>query len=81
MQLRERQERVEKVLSLFKATKIGPFAEESTQVKGIINAAGSLARDTSETDAGISSRFVFQTNVRKKNSLFAELVAMHDSRR
>jgi hypothetical protein len=81
MQLRERQERVEKVLSLFKATKIGPFAEESTQVKGIINAAGSLARDTSETDAGISSRFVFQTNVRKKDSLFAELVAMHDSRR
>jgi hypothetical protein len=75
MRLRERQEKVEKVLSLFKATKTGPFAEESTRVKGIIDVAGSLARDSSEADSGISSRFVFQTTVRKKDSLFAELVA------
>jgi len=40
MQLRERQEKVERVLSLFKASKVGPFAEESTQVKGVINVAG-----------------------------------------
>ncbi|TVU07581.1 hypothetical protein EJB05_40943, partial [Eragrostis curvula] len=77
MQLRERQEKVEKVLSLFKATKSGPFAEESTRVKGVINVAGSLARDSSEADSGISSRFVFQTTVRRKDSLFAELVADH----
>ncbi|KAJ1283115.1 hypothetical protein BS78_03G104000 [Paspalum vaginatum] len=75
MQLRERQDKVEKVLTLFKATKVGPFAEESTRVKGVINVAGSLARDSSEVESGISSRFLFQTTVRKKDSLFAELVA------
>ncbi|GJM97416.1 hypothetical protein PR202_ga14341 [Eleusine coracana subsp. coracana] len=77
MQLRERQEKVEKVISLFKATKTGPFAEESTRVKGVISATGSLTRDGSEADSGISSQFVFQTTVRKKDSLFAELVADH----
>ncbi|WVZ78461.1 hypothetical protein U9M48_026167 [Paspalum notatum var. saurae] len=74
MQLRERQDKVEKVLTLFKATKVGPFAEESTRVKGVINVAGSLARDSTEVESGISSRFLFQTTVRKKDSLFAELV-------
>ncbi|KAL6873936.1 hypothetical protein ACP4OV_014018 [Aristida adscensionis] len=77
MQLRERQEKVERVLSLYKATKSGPFAEESTRVKGVINAAGSISRDGSETDSGISSRFVFQTTVRKKDSLIAELATNH----
>ncbi|XP_062234059.1 protein FREE1-like isoform X2 [Phragmites australis] len=77
MQLRERQEKVERVLSLYKATKGGPFAEESTLVKGIINVAGSLARDSSESYSGISSRFVFETTIHKKDSLFAELVADH----
>jgi len=77
MQLRERQEKVERVLSLFKASKVGPFAEESTQLKGVINVAGSLSRESSEAESGISSRFVFQTTVRKKDSLFAELVTDH----
>jgi len=77
MQLRERQEKVERVLSLFKASKVGPFAEESTQVKGVINVAGSLSRDSSEAESGISSQFVFQTTVRKKDYLFAELISDH----
>ncbi|KAL6603326.1 hypothetical protein ACP70R_043687 [Stipagrostis hirtigluma subsp. patula] len=77
MQLRERQEKVERVLSLWKTSKSGPFAEESTRVKGVINVTGSLTRDSSDADSGISSRFVFQTTVRKKDSLFAELVTDH----
>ncbi|XP_062229881.1 protein FREE1-like [Phragmites australis] len=77
MHLRERQAKVERVLSLYKATKGGPFAEESTRVKGVINVAGSLTIDSSESDSGISSRFVFETTVRDKDSLFAELVADH----
>lgn len=77
MQLRERQEKVERVISLFKATKVGPFAEESTRVKGVINVAGSLPRDISEAESGISSRFVFEAPVRKKDSLFAELSTDH----
>uniref|UniRef100_A0A0E0LFS7 FYVE-type domain-containing protein n=1 Tax=Oryza punctata TaxID=4537 RepID=A0A0E0LFS7_ORYPU len=85
MQLREKQEKIERVLTLFKASKSGPFAEESTRVKGIINVAGSLSSknkkdsgpDSSETNSGISSQFVFQTNVRKKDSLLAELVTDH----
>jgi hypothetical protein len=87
MQLREKQEKIERVLTLFKASKSGPFAEESTRVKGIITVAGSLSSknkkdsgpDSSETNSGISSQFVFQTNVRKKDSLLAELVTDHRS--
>jgi len=77
MQLRERQEKVERVISLFKATKVGPFAEESTRVKGVVNVAGSLPRDISEAESCISSRFVFEAPVRKKDSLFAELSTEH----
>jgi hypothetical protein len=86
MQLRERQEKVEKVLTLFKSSKIGPFAEESTRVKGLVNFSGALALkskqatapDTSEANPGISSQFAFHTTVRKKDSLVAELAT--DSR-
>lgn len=85
MQLRERQEKVERVLTLYKSSKSGPFAEEGTRVKGIINVAGALAlrnkkgtaSDSSEANSGISSQFVFQTNVRKKDSLLAELATDH----
>lgn len=86
MQLRDRQEKVEKVLTLFKVSKIGPFAEESTQVKGLINFAGALALsskegaepDCSGANSGISSQFAFRTSVRKKDSILAELAT--DSR-
>ncbi|KAF0902150.1 hypothetical protein E2562_014402 [Oryza meyeriana var. granulata] len=85
MQLREKQEKIERVLAMYKLSKSGPFAEESTRVKGIINVAGSLssknkkdsAPENSETNSGISSQFVFQTTVRKKDSLLAELVTDH----
>jgi hypothetical protein len=86
MQLRERQEKVEKVLTLFKSSKIGPFAEESTRVKGLVSFAGALslrnkeraAPDTAGANPGISSQFAFHTTVRKKDSLVAELAT--DSR-
>uniref|UniRef100_A0ACD5ZH90 Uncharacterized protein n=1 Tax=Avena sativa TaxID=4498 RepID=A0ACD5ZH90_AVESA len=86
MQLRERQEKVEKVLTLFKSSKIGPFAEETTRVKGLVNFTGTLAlrkkehaaEDTSGANSGISSQFAFHTTVRKKDSLVAELAT--DSR-
>uniref|UniRef100_A0A0D9WU87 Uncharacterized protein n=1 Tax=Leersia perrieri TaxID=77586 RepID=A0A0D9WU87_9ORYZ len=85
MQLREKQEKIERVLTLFKTSKSGPFAEESTRVKGIINVAGSLSSKDKknsvpgnlETSSGVSSQFVFQTSVRKKDSLLAELVTDH----
>uniref|UniRef100_N1QT30 Lateral signaling target 2-like protein n=2 Tax=Aegilops tauschii TaxID=37682 RepID=N1QT30_AEGTA len=86
MQLRDRQEKVEKVLTLFKSHKVGPFAEESTRVKGLINFTGALALNSkegvepysSEANSGISSQFAFRTSVRKKDSLLAELAT--DSR-
>ncbi|KAM3298220.1 hypothetical protein ACQJBY_039933 [Aegilops geniculata] len=86
MQLRDRQEKVEKVLTLFKSHKIGPFAEEGTRVKGLINFAGALALsskegaepDSSGANSGISSQFAFRTSVRKKDTLLAELAT--DSR-
>ncbi|VAI93805.1 unnamed protein product [Triticum turgidum subsp. durum] len=86
MQLRDRQEKVEKVLTLFKSHKTGPFAEESTRVKGLINFAGALALSSKEgaepdgsgANSGISSQFAFRTSVRNKDSLLAELAT--DSR-
>ncbi|KQK16680.1 uncharacterized protein LOC100845059 isoform X2 [Brachypodium distachyon] len=86
MQLRERQEKVERVLTLFKTSKSGPFAEETTRVKGLINFSGALALkgkedvapDSSGATSGISSQFAFKTTVRKKDSLLAELTT--DSR-
>ena len=86
MQLRDRQEKVEKVLTLFKSHKTGPFAEESTRVKGLVNFAGALALSSKEgaepdgsgANSGISSQFAFRTSVRNKDSLLAELAT--DSR-
>uniref|UniRef100_J3MHR0 FYVE-type domain-containing protein n=1 Tax=Oryza brachyantha TaxID=4533 RepID=J3MHR0_ORYBR len=85
MQLREKQEKIERVLMSYKLSKSGPFAEESTRLKGVINVAGSLssknkkdsAPENSETNSGISSQFLFQTNVRKKDSLLVELITDH----
>ncbi|KAF9683169.1 hypothetical protein SADUNF_Sadunf05G0184500 [Salix dunnii] len=87
MKLRDRQDKVERVLSFYKTYKGSPFQETSTIVRGEVDASGAIMMlgdiDQEHCDAagragiktGISSRLSFQTIVRQKDSLLAEFVA------
>ncbi|KAI3730334.1 hypothetical protein L1987_61504 [Smallanthus sonchifolius] len=86
MKLRDRQDKVERLLS-FKSSKSSLFDETSTRVTGEIEALGLLLMidriDEDNREAigrtgiktGISSRFTFETTVREKDSVTAEFVA------
>ncbi|KAI7758286.1 hypothetical protein M8C21_009645 [Ambrosia artemisiifolia] len=86
MKLRDRQDKVERILS-FKSAKTSPFDEASTRVRGEIEALGMLlmidrinegnqeAVDGMGIKSGVNSRFSFETTVREKDLLTAELVA------
>ncbi|XP_010935127.1 uncharacterized protein [Elaeis guineensis] len=85
MKLRDRQDKVERMLSLHKSGKGSLFPEASTRMKGIIDVAGALMlRDDQQTcdtldragiNSGIDSRFIFETTVRQKDSLVAEFMS------
>ncbi|XP_042418171.1 uncharacterized protein LOC122006661 isoform X1 [Zingiber officinale] len=85
MKLRDRQDKVERVLSSFVSSKGSPFQESSTQLKGTINLGGALpfqndqqvhdSLDSLGINTGIDARFIFKTNLREKDALLAELVA------
>lgn len=85
MKLRDRQDKVERVLSSFASSKGSPFQESSTQLKGTVNVGGALffqndqqAHDSLDSlgiNTGIDARFIFKTNLREKDALLAELVA------
>ncbi|KAJ6306294.1 hypothetical protein OIU78_021583 [Salix suchowensis] len=87
MKLRDRQDKVERVLSFYKTYKGSPFQETSTLVRGEVDASGAIMMlgdiDQEHCDAagragiktGISSRLSFQTIVRQKDSILAEFVA------
>ncbi|CAF2082549.1 unnamed protein product [Brassica napus] len=87
MKLRDRQEKVERILSSYKLSKGGPFRETSTHVKGEVHALGGmlLMGNTDEESfiglerqgvrPGLLSRFVFETSLRETDKLVAELVA------
>ncbi|KAG6776605.1 hypothetical protein POTOM_020126 [Populus tomentosa] len=87
MKLRDRQDKVERVLSFYKTFKGSPFQENSTLVRGEVDASGAILMvgdiDQQHCDAvgragiktGISSRLTFETIVRQKDSLLAEFVA------
>lgn len=86
MKLRDRQDKVERILS-FKSSKGNPFDESSTRVRGEIEVLGMLlmidriheenqdAIRRTGIPTGISSRFTFETTIRQKDSLTAEFVA------
>uniref|UniRef100_A0A9I9D1B9 Uncharacterized protein n=1 Tax=Cucumis melo TaxID=3656 RepID=A0A9I9D1B9_CUCME len=87
MRLRDRQDKVEKVLSLYNTQRSSPFQENATHVKGEVNILGALlfmsVIDNHSFDAlhragistGIHSRLTFETTVRESDSLVAEFVA------
>ncbi|XP_010476038.1 PREDICTED: uncharacterized protein LOC104755371 [Camelina sativa] len=84
MKLRDRQEKVERIISSYKSSKAGPFQETSTHVRGEVDVLGAilLAGNTEEESfnregvrPGLLSRFVFETSLRETDKLVAELVA------
>lgn len=92
MKLRDRQERVERMLSVYKSTRNGsPFQEASTHVKGEVNVVGSLLfvenvdqeicdiLNIAGVRTGVNSKFIFETIFRQKDAFLAEFVAKHNS--
>ncbi|KAH0757392.1 hypothetical protein KY290_020885 [Solanum tuberosum] len=85
MKLRDRQEKLERVLAFFKSSKGSPVQETSTHVRGEFDAVGALLMigsiDVSKCNAierairtGIDSRLTFETTIREKDTLVAEFV-------
>lgn len=86
MKLRDRQDKVERVLSFYKPSKGSPFDEATTHVRGEVDVLGALLMtdniDEQDQDAiqragirtGIKSRFTFETKIRERDTLVAELV-------
>ncbi|OAY68950.1 hypothetical protein ACMD2_19598 [Ananas comosus] len=85
MKLRDRQDKVESVLSFYKFGKGFPFQEATTRVKAVIDVVAALpyveddflqamgSLDRTGTKTGINTRFIFETVLRQKDALVAEL--------
>lgn len=88
MKLRDRQEKVERVLSFYKSTKGNPFQEQdNTRVRGEVDVLGAFSLHQQNFNAvnragvrdGINTRFIFETTVRQKDDVAAEFVANQSS--
>ncbi|KAG9131283.1 hypothetical protein Leryth_006152 [Lithospermum erythrorhizon] len=87
MKLRDRQEKVERMLTFYKTSKGNPFQNYSTNVRGEIEVAGAVMAinniDQQQYDAvqkagirtGVNCRLTFETTIREKDTLVAEIVA------
>lgn len=87
MKLRDRQDKVERILTYYKSSKGSPFQESSTRVRGNVDALGALFMmddvDEQKYDAiqrsgirnGIDARLRFDTDLREKDKLVAEFLA------
>ncbi|RWR85984.1 hypothetical protein CKAN_01486500 [Cinnamomum micranthum f. kanehirae] len=91
MKLRDRQDKVERMLSIYKTRTGSPFQEASTHVKGEVDVVGSLLfvenidqeicdiMKKAGVRTGVNSKLIFETTVRKKDTLSAEFMAKHNS--
>ncbi|KAJ6828133.1 uncharacterized protein M6B38_365580 [Iris pallida] len=91
MKLRDRQDKVERMISLYRSAKGGPFQEGSTHMKGIVDVVGAAlfmkndyeqvldALEKAGTKTGVNLRFMLETAVRKKDIFIVEFVAGKDS--
>lgn len=89
MKLRDRQDKVERILSLYKTAKGSPFQEVGTALRGEVDLLGALLmRHTVEHDdcnvlgragirTGVDTRFSFETTVRDNDALVVEFVSGH----
>lgn len=87
MKIRDRQEKVERVLSLYSSSKGNPFQDARTLVRGEVDIVGGLllldsindqhrdAIQTAGVTTGIDFRFLFETTNRQKDRFVAEFVA------
>lgn len=86
MKLRDRQDKVERVLSFYKPSKGGSFQESSTRVRGDVDVLGALCFNDVDQQAcdaieragittGVHSRFTFETSIREKDTLMTEFAA------
>ncbi|KAI5353662.1 hypothetical protein L3X38_006556 [Prunus dulcis] len=90
MKLRDRQDKVERMVSLYGTSKGSPFQEASTLVRGEVDLLGAVLlmhNIDDEVDhksdvlsragmrTGVDSRFAFETSVRQNDTLVAEFVA------
>ncbi|KAL4575462.1 hypothetical protein LXL04_022306 [Taraxacum kok-saghyz] len=86
MKLRDRQDKVERLIS-FKSSKVSPLDQTSTRVKGEVEVLGLLlmidriheenqeAIRKTGIKTGINSKFTFETTIRETDTLKAEFVA------
>ncbi|CAA0831061.1 Unknown protein [Striga hermonthica] len=91
MKLRDRQEKVERLLT-YKSSKGSPFQEASTHVRGKVDVMGALffmdGVDEHKYDAvqksgirtGIDTRLAFETGIRERDTLLAEFIASEKGR-
>ncbi|XP_047327230.1 uncharacterized protein LOC124930905 [Impatiens glandulifera] len=87
LKLRDRQDKVERILSVYKFSKGSPFQETSTRVRGDVDMMGALLmmNDVDENSCdllkraristGVYSRITFETTVREHDTLAVEFVA------
>lgn len=87
MKLRDRQDKVERMITFYRSSKKNPFQEASTHVRGEVDVLGAILMmdnvDQQNSDAlsiagirtGIDSRFTFETTIRQRDTLIAEFVA------
>lgn len=87
MKLRDRLDKVEKVLTFYGSSKGGPFRGDGTRVRGEVDLMGTLFLkdylDQENVDAirragiktGIDARITFETKVREKDVLKAEFIS------
>lgn len=87
MKLRDRQDKVERLLTFYKSSKGSPFQEASTHVRGNVDVLGAFfimddideqkydAIQRSGIRTGIDARLRFETAVREKDQLLAEFTA------
>ncbi|KAJ7957897.1 GDSL esterase/lipase [Quillaja saponaria] len=92
MKLRDRQDKVERVLSFYKPSRGGPFQEATTLFKGQVDILGALLMmDNSDEQnletisragikTGVDSRFTFETTFGQKDTLVAEFVSSNKGR-
>lgn len=87
MKLRDRQDKVERILSFYKTSKDSPFQEAGTHVRGEVDVLGALLKinNVDQQDygtfsgagirTGIDTKFTFETIVREKDMLVAQFIA------
>ncbi|KAK9748546.1 hypothetical protein RND81_02G065700 [Saponaria officinalis] len=87
MKLRDRQDKVEKILTLSRISKGSPFEDDGTRVRGAVEAMGTVFLvdnlDQEKVDVikrsglktGIDARITFETKVRQTDILEAEFIS------